>query len=192
MKTFPNTIRTYKQLDVDPFDLKLTDIKIEDIAHALSMKCRFGGHCPVFYSVAQHSVICSYYVSIKEQMAALLHDASEAYISDIPSPVKYRLPDYLALERLVMEKIADVFQFEYPLSDEAHSIDKTVLEWEWDHIMSNDRMGLLPRWFIPMSPEKAEGLFLSYYNKYKTLFNYENINKALGEGTHRPDTENKN
>lgn len=68
------------------------DFHIEDIAHSLSNVCRFAGHVN-FYSVAEHSLRVSRYLKDKGhgrslQMAGLLHDASEAYLLDIPRPWK--------------------------------------------------------------------------------------------------------
>ena len=79
-----------------PLDPRAEDVCIEDIAHALSLKCRFTGHCREFYSVAQHSVLVSHYVADRGgdaalQLAALLHDAGEAYLPDVARPIKSRI-----------------------------------------------------------------------------------------------------
>jgi 5'-deoxynucleotidase YfbR-like HD superfamily hydrolase len=82
---------------VNPFDPAPDEIDIADIARALGNQCRFGGHCRVFYSVAQHSVIVSELVEqrggdAEDVFAALMHDASEAYLGDMPHPIKHRSP----------------------------------------------------------------------------------------------------
>lgn len=82
------TGRTFDLLNPDP-----TSICIEDIAHALSLKCRWGGHTSRFYSVAEHSLNVMSRVSDKAKFEALLHDAAEAYLGDIASPFK----DYLGV-----------------------------------------------------------------------------------------------
>lgn len=77
-----------------PLDPRFQEVNIEDVAHALSMKVRFNGHVQRYYSVAQHSVHVS---RILERwhpkrrdlaMWGLLHDAAEAYLADIPRPMK--------------------------------------------------------------------------------------------------------
>src|SRR5215211_1662406 len=82
---------------VNPFDPDPEQIDIGDIARALANVCRFGGHCRSFYSVAQHSVIVSELVEqrggdVEDVFAALMHDATEAYLGDMPHPIKHRSP----------------------------------------------------------------------------------------------------
>lgn len=86
------------------------EIDIIDIAYALSNQCRYNGHCNRFYSVAEHSALVASLVPEKFKLDALLHDAAEAYLSDIPSPVKQFFPEYKKLEQTVMEVIADKFK----------------------------------------------------------------------------------
>jgi uncharacterized protein len=80
---------------VNPFDPDPAQLDARDIARALANQCRFGGHSRVFYSVAQHSVIVSRLVEerggdVEDVFAALMHDASEAYLGDMPHPLKHR------------------------------------------------------------------------------------------------------
>lgn len=74
-----------------PLDPRPEDVHIEDIATALSKQCRFGGHTNVPYSVAEHSYHCSFLVAREHALQALLHDATEAYVVDVPRPLKIAL-----------------------------------------------------------------------------------------------------
>lgn len=116
------------------------DICIEDIAHALSNQCRFGGHLPKFFSVAQHSILVSTIVAPEHRLAALLHDASEAYLIDVPRPVKLHLSNYKDIEDAIMLEIARKFGFKWPLHEEVKKADEIMLQREWDEIM----MGKIP------------------------------------------------
>lgn len=84
----PNLISTYSGKVIDVNNPKPEDICIEDIAHALSLLCRFNGQCDFHYSVAQHSVLVMHQVSYEIKLEALLHDAAEAYVGDLSTPVK--------------------------------------------------------------------------------------------------------
>lgn len=100
---------------------------ILDIAHALANQCRFGGHVSSFYSIAEHSVHCSYLVPRQYALTALLHDASEAYLVDIPRPLKAMLPEYCKIEDRVMRNIARVFGIEYPFPKAIKDVDIEML-----------------------------------------------------------------
>lgn len=131
----PDCIRTVSGKYVNVFEPTAEMIDIEDIAHALSHQCRFGGHLPEFYSVAQHSVLCAKYVPEQFQLAALMHDASEAYLLDIPRPIKQRLTNYKEIENKLMLLIAEVFGFEWPMSPGVAAVDEVMLKHEWDELM---------------------------------------------------------
>lgn len=96
-------ILTVSKIKFTPAQPNETQMCIEDIAHALSMLCRANGHFQTFYSVAQHSLNCANEAkargySKRVQLACLLHDASEAYLSDVTRPVKQFLPEYVKME----------------------------------------------------------------------------------------------
>lgn len=110
-----------------PLDPQSVDIDPLDIAHALSMLCRYGGHITQFYSVAEHCVLMSYAVAPENALSALLHDATEAYVVDVPRPVKRYIPDYKALEARVWGAIAARFNINEELPAEVHSADSRIL-----------------------------------------------------------------
>tara|TARA_R110000868_G_scaffold76573_2_gene220105 strand:- start:33106 stop:33744 length:639 start_codon:yes stop_codon:yes gene_type:complete len=152
-----DSIRTSTGLYVDFKNLSEDVIDIEDIAHSLSMQCRFGGHLPEFYSVAQHSVECSWRVSPENALEALLHDASEAYMLDIPKPLKNLLPDYEKIEYNLMIVIANKYGFNYPLLKEIKTVDAEMLRVEFDSVML--KKGGLACW----SQKSAKSAFLDRY-----------------------------
>jgi len=104
---------------------------IEDIAHALSKEVRYGGHCRGSYTVAQHSVLCSKLVSPPNALCALMHDATEAYIKDIPKPIKAFLgASYEDLEYDVWQGIASTFNLPHKLPNEVKQADQAMMAIE--------------------------------------------------------------
>lgn len=104
-------IETYTGKFVNPLDLKSDDIDIRDIAHALSLICRFNGHCNQFYSVAEHSIrVLGLLKGLDNQLTGLLHDATEAYMADITRPVKWALPDIRKVEGSIAIAINEKFE----------------------------------------------------------------------------------
>lgn len=94
-------ILTWAGMYVDPKNPDPNDIRIDDIAHALSLICRYNGHTDELYSVAQHSIVVADRLKSMGatqlcQLMGLLHDSEEAYMSDLASPVKKRYPEYCA------------------------------------------------------------------------------------------------
>src|SRR3954447_4059990 len=88
-------LQTVSGKSFNPFEPDPEQLDISDIGRALANVCRFGGHCRSLYSVAQHSVIVSELVEqrggdVEDVFAALMHDASEAYLGDMPHPIKHR------------------------------------------------------------------------------------------------------
>jgi hypothetical protein len=110
-------ILTYKKIYMDPFSPQPSQIDVEDIAHALSLMTRANGHFRCFFSVAQHSIHCAQEAKARGedsrvQLACLLHDAAECYLSDITRPVKRRLPQYVEAERRLQRAIMAAFSLE--------------------------------------------------------------------------------
>lgn len=147
------TIRTYTGHYLNVLEPDPAMINIVDIAHALSMNVRFGGHLPAFYCVAQHSIIVSNWVKPEHRLAALLHDASEAYLIDLPRPIKQQLPDYKVIEDNLMRVISGVFGFEYPFHESIKEADDTVLEIEWNCLMLGKNWSILPMYQIQAEKE---------------------------------------
>ena len=149
-------------------------IAIEDIAHSLAFTCRYTGHSNRFYSVAEHSILVSYLAS--DPLAGLLHDASEAYITDIASPIKPYLSNYKELEDMLMTRIAERFGFDYPLDEDIKDCDNTQLKTEakhllrsggypWAHLYPTKRPhGITPNCW---SPEEAEKKFLERFEEVR-------------------------
>ncbi|MDF2874107.1 MAG: hypothetical protein K0R22_790 [Sporomusa sp.] len=137
-----NAILTYSNTLFYPLAPRAEEVAIQDIAHALSQMCRANGHFKTFYSVAQHSINCAREAAkrgytAKVQLACLLHDASEAYISDITRPVKYYLDDYKKIEQNLQKVIYEKFEITDLTADECGQvgeIDNALLHHEFEHL----------------------------------------------------------
>ena len=106
------------------------DATIEDIAAALSNVCRFSGHLPHFYSVAQHCVNASLIAPEGHQFDALMHDTAEAFTNDLPTPLKFHFPVFKELEVQIEMAMSLKFGFAYPLSPEIKLVDLQMLALE--------------------------------------------------------------
>jgi len=113
-----------------PLDPRAEEVHIADIAHALSMQCRYAGHVERFYSVAEHSVHVSRLVSPHLALFGLLHDATEAYLVDVPRPVKAHLTNYKEIEQLNWLVIAERFGLPVTLPPEVHRADAAMFAAE--------------------------------------------------------------
>jgi len=102
-------IITYTGRWFDPHDPRIGDVCIEDIAHALACTNRFGGHVRKPYSVAQHCCLAAKMAPSDLELQALMHDAHEAYVLDMPGPFKAGLPDYRAMEDRVQAVVRRAF-----------------------------------------------------------------------------------
>jgi hypothetical protein len=156
------SIRTHSGKYVNVFEPDPETLVIADIAHALSQQCRFGGHLPRHYSVAQHSLLCYKVASEEAKFDALMHDASEAYLLDMPKPIKLEMPQYNEIEHNLMLMLAEKFGFNYPKSEEVERVDRYLLEWEWNSIMLEDSPEANKN-FPPiesMTPTEAKEAFL--------------------------------
>jgi len=165
--------RTFSGRVIDPENLKPEDIDPVDIARSLSLQCRFGGQIVRFYSVAEHSlnVMHSAEADIKRLhranttnvlLGALLHDASEAYMCDIPTPFKKLVPQYKDLEAKVMDIIHK--RFNVVLDEYEQKIinnhDKVALEYEMP-ILFNDPEKKTLRDLEYYTPDQAFSLYLN-------------------------------
>lgn len=137
-------IETYTGQAFYPFDPVPTEIeiKIKDIAHSLSMQCRFNGHTKVFYSVAQHCVNIVKLMredgcSPEQIFAGLLHDASEAYITDVPKPIKPYLNNYREIENTLQSMIYQKYGLNTVDHDLIKKYDDICLNIEGSTIMPN-------------------------------------------------------
>lgn len=134
----PDSIRTVSGRYVNILELDPDTIHIEDIAHSLANTPRFGGHLPFFYSVGQHSIFVHHHclgMSRELRLQALMHDASEYLMGDMPSPIKKHLPDFQDLEDRIMRVIAKKYGFPWPIHPDVKAMDRRMLESEWEYIM---------------------------------------------------------
>ncbi|MBF0309206.1 MAG: phosphohydrolase [Magnetococcales bacterium] len=170
-------IQTFSGRAFWPLQPRMEDIDIQDIAHSLAMLCRFNGHGRIFYSVAEHAILVSRLVSPPHAPWGLLHDASEAYLTDLPKPVKRQLPDYTHCEERLQALIAKRFHLDWPLPTAVKHADMVALSTEKVALMAAEPLtwGELPSPADPTlirgyPPLEAKQLFLA---RFAELFPHE-------------------
>lgn len=170
----PPTILTASGIYINLIETESNTVLVADIAHALSHVCRFAGHTRSFYSVAQHCWLASFLVPEEDALAALFHDAAEAYIGDVASPLKQLLPEYRAIEARLQ---ADIFA-KLGLPDEMPAsikqADLILLATEQRDLMPahDDPWALIAGIepmedyeIVPCSPRSARTLFLDRFKE---------------------------
>lgn len=156
-----------------PLDPRPEEIHIEDIAGALSKLCRYGGQSLRFYSVAEHCVHVANAAPVGRKLEALLHDASEAYLSDVIRPIKSHLSNYLEIEAGLERAIAQRFGLAHPWSDQVKRLDTAILADERDQVMAPPPVAWPQTTEPPLgvtlhcwSPGWAEKEFMAAFGEY--------------------------
>ncbi len=166
-------IATFTGKKFYPFDPRIEDINITDMAHAMSNICRFGGHCTTFYPIAQHSVLVSLMCPPGFELWGLMHDGPEYVLVDIPSPLK-KMPEfkpYRDAEAVLMNVICDAFNLPHGEPHEVKTVDKRMLATEARDLTFTQGRGWStpaePYDFniVPWTPQYAEVRFLSRFHE---------------------------
>ncbi|NGO63983.1 hypothetical protein G6N76_09880 [Rhizobium daejeonense] len=170
-RRFGDFMQVYSGRQFWPMDPKADEIHIEDIAHSLSLQCRYAGHCIKFYSVAEHSVLLAGWLlpryGAEIALWGLLHDASEAYLVDVPRPLKPFLHGYKEAEARVMAAVAQRFGLALDMPPPVHEADDRIIA---DELVNLRPMAWHGRFDDPLGvrvqcwePEHAEDEFLNTY-----------------------------
>ena len=158
---------------------------IDEIGHALSNICRYTGHVNSFYSVAEHSVLVSRIVPDHLSLCGLLHDASEAFVGDVSSPLKKLLPEYKKIEENIQSAIAEYYGLPFPFPKEIHEADKRMYWQERQNIADNGVRDKLWHQDLRatrkveasgMTPKMAYRMFMQRYNE---IINDDQRNEQL-------------
>ena len=172
----PDYITTYTSVHFTPTEPKAEDIRIEDIAHALSMICRGNGHVKTFYSVGEHCINCAAEAeargySKRVVLACLLHDAQEAYLSDVTRPVKQHLPEYSVYEDRLQEAIYEKF-LGGPLNEYESKvvkvIDDAMLYYEFYEFMAEKLLEEPP--YVAATPDFYRGTMRQVEQEFINVF----------------------
>jgi hypothetical protein len=176
-------IQTVSGKRINPFDPDPGDIEIGDIAVALANQCRFGGHTRRYYSVAQHSCIVSDTMLAEghdahDALWGLLHDMAEAYLVDLPHPIKHRSElgrVYRESEGRLEDALLARFGFEGSPPPRMKQIDRALLAaereqltgvlWHWPELEGFEPLAIE---IDPWTPEEAAAAFLERYQRLES------------------------
>lgn len=179
-------IQTHSGMKFWPLDPRPEEIVLEDIAHSLAYQTRFTGHLKCFYSIAEHSILVSLLCDPKNSMKGLLHDAGEAYLKDIPRPLK-ALPQfdlYNQLEDRMHGVILQRFNLDGPMmTDDIVKADALMLsaealwlfknppidDWHLKVYQNEDTLYVIRSLLRCWSPEEAKEKFIQRFNELSKL-----------------------
>jgi len=164
-------IQTYSGKRFTPIKPNAAAIVIQDIAHSLSMQCRFSGHVREFYSVAQHCVLVSHVCDSKDALWGLLHDATEAYLVDVPRPLKHsgKFGAYIECEKIMQKAICEIFLLPNEEPESVRKADTVLLATEARDLLGQLRSDWtqptkpLPFKIEALSPREAKLLYLERF-----------------------------
>ena len=177
-----NCITTYTGKSFDPTEPDAAVFDVRDIAHSLSRTCRGNGHVKTFFSVGQHCINCAREAELRGYsqrmiLACLLHDASEAYMSDVPRPFKSAMPEYVQAEEKILDMIYERFLGSV-LSEEECKILKTIdddlLYYDMKELLGVTLPGDAPQLKVEVDYtvvpfEEVEKTYLALYDKWKMM-----------------------
>lgn len=172
-------IQTFTGKKFHPLEPRAADIDVQDIAHALSLMCRFNGMSRCFYGVAQHSYLVAQNCPFEDALWGLLHDAPEAYLVDLPRPIKQRMREmgvtiFDDAERRIMDAVCERFGLPREEPPSVKVADNLLLVTEsrdlmsplhpdWHYCEANGYRAL-PAPIEPWQPGFAERMFLGLFD----------------------------
>ncbi len=175
-------ITTYTGKHIDPTNPDMTQVNIQDIAHALSLICRGNGQVKSFFSVGQHCINAAREAiergySQRVILASLLHDACESYMSDVPRPLKGAMPEYVCIEEHLLDLIYEKF-LGSPLTEEeakqVKAIDNDLLYYDLKELLGEISAESAPELFIELNYHfvpfaEVEQTYLSLYERHQLI-----------------------
>jgi hypothetical protein len=163
-------------------EMNIEDIPLNDIAHALSMNCRYNGHISRHYSVAEHSVIIADILKLQGAsrevcLQGLMHDVSEAFIPDIPRPFKGEITGFQEYEEQLLVKVALAYDFYYPFDDRVLYLDRNIVRNEAEQLFPNpphwvqgyDYIDEAGGWYMGLTAEQAKRDWLDAFEELKSV-----------------------
>jgi hypothetical protein len=153
-------------VEIDFHAVTPEQINIWDIAHGLSMLCRFNGQVRQHYSVAQHSIRVAELVPMGDRLQALLHDATEAYLGDVITPLKNLIPEYRRLESTFWRAITTRFRIPEDMGAAVKAADQIALEEEASALTSIQGLRQRSHGLVFMDAEEVQQEFIGLFFKY--------------------------
>src|ERR1035437_334287 len=164
---------TFSGIEFHMFNPKECEINIIDIAHSLSMSCRYNGHCSVFYSVAQHLLIGSELIKQQFKKEYFGHDFAETYTGDLISPIKRKSPEFYKMEAKIEKVIAKKFDLIFPMPKEVKEMDNLMLRMELSYLTKynkyNEEFPISKKDFMKMIDKTPTQVEKEFLNRFKIL-----------------------
>jgi len=153
-----------------PLDPDHSEVDLRDVAQGLANTCRYGGQCQFYYPVATHSRYVSRELALEHepivQLYGLLHDAAEAYVTDVPRPVKGELPAFERIEREIRQSVWKSLGVPQPTEKQWAAVERAddrLLRYEADELLDRFQPDTVPDLqydLQPCTPPEARGAFL--------------------------------